>query len=74
MIRKEISILSLMDHPNIIKYVESFEDERFMYIVTEFIPQSKDLQEIVVEHHKTWDRASPLFSLNDVRTIMKMVL
>ena len=26
MMREEISVLSMMDHPNIIKYVESFED------------------------------------------------
>lgn len=35
-IRGEIQILSMMDHESIIKYVESFEDNRYMYIVTEF--------------------------------------
>ena len=43
MIREEISVLSMMDHDNIIKYVESFEDNRYMYIVTEYIHSSKDL-------------------------------
>ena len=38
MIREEISVLSMMDHPNIIKYVESFEDKRYMYIVMEYVP------------------------------------
>lgn len=31
----EIEILSLLDHPNIIKFFEFFEDERKYYIVTE---------------------------------------
>jgi serine/threonine protein kinase len=37
MIREEISVLSMLDHTNIIKYVESFEDHRYMYIVTEYV-------------------------------------
>ena len=43
MMRQEISVLSMMDHTNIIKYVESFEDNRYMYIVTEYVHSSRDL-------------------------------
>lgn len=32
----EIVALQTLDHPNIVKYVESFEDSRFMFIVTKF--------------------------------------
>ena len=46
-VRKEISILSLMDHPNVIRYIESFEDDRYMYIVTEYLSKSRDLQDFV---------------------------
>ena len=35
--REEISILSMFDHPNIVKYVESYEDNRYMYIVMEYL-------------------------------------
>ena len=35
-IREEISILSMLDHTNIITYVESYEDKRYMYIVMEY--------------------------------------
>ncbi len=47
-IRTEISVLSMMDHTNIIKYVESFEDNRYMYIVTEYVESSRDLCDILL--------------------------
>lgn len=34
--RREIDILRIMDHPNIIKLCETFEDQRTIHIVTEF--------------------------------------
>ena len=46
-IREEISILSMLDHTNIITYVESYEDQRYMYIVMEYFKQCKELKEIV---------------------------
>ena len=35
--REETAILAMLDHPNIVKYVESYEDYRYMYIVMEYI-------------------------------------
>lgn len=32
--------MSMLDHDNVIRYVESFEDSRYMYIVMEYIPAS----------------------------------
>ena len=40
MIREEIAVMSMLDHDNVIRYVESFEDSRYMYIVMEYIPAS----------------------------------
>ena len=74
MIREEISVLSMMDHPNIIKYVESFEDQRYMYIVTEYVESSRDLSDILQQATENWDTNTPLFPLDDVRKLMKMVL
>lgn len=34
-IKEEIQILQTLDHPNIIKYFETFENEKFMYLVME---------------------------------------
>ena len=33
----EVNILMKMDHPNIIKIYETFEDEKGYYVVTEYI-------------------------------------
>ena len=37
-ITEEISILKKIDHPNIVKYFESFEEEYYIHIVMEYIP------------------------------------
>lgn len=31
-----MQLLGLMDHPNIVKYVESFDHENYFYIVMEY--------------------------------------
>ena len=33
----EVNILNQVDHPNIIKYYETVEDEAFVYIVMELV-------------------------------------
>lgn len=73
--RREIQVLSMMDHPNIIKYVESFEDNRYMYIVTELVESSRSLSSIVKEAKAARQNTDkPLFPVNDVRTILRKVL
>jgi len=32
----EVQSLQTLDHPNIVKYYETYEDSRFMFIITEF--------------------------------------
>ena len=44
-IRDEIVILSIQDHPNVIKYFESYEDERYLFIVMECIEDGFDLEQ-----------------------------
>ena len=73
-IRQEINILSAMDHPNVIRFVESFEDDRYMYLVTEFIPRSKDVKQLVKEKVKSKRIDEPLFSEGDVKKLMYMTL
>jgi calcium-dependent protein kinase len=36
MIKNEISVMKMVDHPNIVKLFEFFEDEDNFYIITEF--------------------------------------
>ena len=35
-IRDEIKILNTLDHPNIIKYYEEYENDKYIYLVMEF--------------------------------------
>ena len=35
---REVSIAMQLDHPNIVKYFETFEDEYYIHVVMEFIP------------------------------------
>ena len=36
LIKEEIKILQTLDHPNIVKYYETFESEHYMYLVMEY--------------------------------------
>ena len=36
MIKNEIAIMKLVDHPNIVKLFEFFEDDEHFFIITEF--------------------------------------
>lgn len=37
-IKEEVRILTTVDHPNIVKYYESYEDAKYMYLVMEYCP------------------------------------
>ena len=39
LLRSEISILSVLEHDNVVGYVESFEDTRYLFIVMEYIDE-----------------------------------
>lgn len=35
-IREEVKILTKLDHPNIVKYYETYDDVKYMYLVMEY--------------------------------------
>lgn len=37
-IREEVKILTTLDHPNIVKYYQTYEDTKYMYMVMEYCP------------------------------------
>ena len=36
-IMEEVAILNRLDHPNIVKYFETYDDSKYMYLVMEYI-------------------------------------
>ena len=34
---EEVGILNRLDHPNIVKYFETYDDKKYMYLVMEYI-------------------------------------
>ena len=36
-IQEEVDILTKLDHPNIVKYYETYIDEKYIYLVMEYI-------------------------------------
>ena len=47
-IREEVAILSTLDHPNIVKYYETYDDVKYLYLVMELC-QGGDLMERLAE-------------------------
>jgi calcium-dependent protein kinase len=37
LVMDEVAILNKLDHPNIVKYFETYNDSRFIYLVMEYI-------------------------------------
>ena len=35
-IKEEVRILTRLDHPNIVKYYETYDDTKYMYLVMEY--------------------------------------
>ena len=46
-IAKEIDIIRDLDHPNIVRIFEGYEDQKYLYIVTEFVTGGELLSELI---------------------------
>lgn len=47
LVNEEVHILAMLDHPNIVKYKESYEDDLTMFIVMEYLEESTELQKLI---------------------------
>ena len=47
LVNEEVAILAMLDHPNIVKYQESYEDEQNLYIVMEVLEEANELQKVI---------------------------
>ena len=43
LVNEEVAILAMLDHPNVVRYIESYEDDTNLYIVMEYLEESIDL-------------------------------
>lgn len=62
----EIAILKKLDHPNIIKYYETYENAKYLYIVMEYCPGG-ELFDVIAK--KTKDEGC--FNESEAAEIMK---
>ena len=60
-ILKEVDILRQLDHPNIIKIYEFFEDTKFMYIIMELAQGGELFDKIQNVHHFSERKAAEIF-------------
>ena len=43
LVNEEVQILAMLDHPNIVKYIESYQDSQNLYIVMEYLEEAEEL-------------------------------
>lgn len=51
LLRRELEILKTLDHPNIVKFYEVYQDEKFFHLVMEYCSGGELLQRIVEQRH-----------------------
>jgi hypothetical protein len=48
-IKEEVRILTTLDHPNIVKYYQTYEDAKYMYLVMEYCPGGELFDKIAAQ-------------------------
>ena len=66
----EIKILKKIDHPNIIKYMETYENKKYMYIVMEYCPGG-ELFEVIANKAKDKENT---FNESEAASMMEKLL
>jgi calcium-dependent protein kinase len=60
-ILKEIQILKHLDHPNIIKIYEYFADDKYLFVVAEFVKEGQIFEQIIDANQFSEKRAAVIF-------------
>ena len=53
-IQEEVSILTRLDHPNIVKYYETYIDEKYIYLVMEYIGGGELFDKIATQKNQVF--------------------
>ena len=51
---QEVSILTRLDHPNIVKYYETYVDEKYIYLVMEYIDGGELFDKIAQQENQVF--------------------
>ena len=62
MFRSELEILKTLDHPNLIKFYETYQDQRFFHLVMEYCSGGELLERIVHKGHLNEEEANKIMS------------
>ncbi len=61
MVMNEIAIMKSLDHPNIVRIYEYFQDDRYMFIVMELVKGGELFDKIIEAHHFSESVAANIF-------------
>ena len=53
-IQEEVAILTRLDHPNIVKYYETYVDEKYIYLVMEYIDGGELFDKIAKQENQVF--------------------
>ena len=53
-IREEVDILTKLDHPNIVKYYETYVDDKYIYLVMEYIGGGELFDKIATQENQVF--------------------
>ena len=56
-IMDEVSIISSLDHPNIVKYYETYDDSKYTYLIMEFVRGSHLFDRITKQSNQNFDES-----------------
>ena len=49
---KEVEVMNRIDHPNIVKYFETYDDNKYLYLVMQYVEGEELFDKITEESHK----------------------
>ena len=53
-IMQEVTIMHQLDHPNIVKYYETYNDQKYIYLVMEFVSGKQLFEKITEQENQTF--------------------
>ena len=49
LIEEEVAILNKLDHPNIVRYFETYDDRQYIYLVMEYVSGQQLLEKMTLQ-------------------------